>query len=50
MLIRYFGRELPTNYNNEENIQKKYIYSEFQKINIKINPYSLNHYFPLKQK
>ena len=32
MFGRFFGRELPTNYNNQENIQNNNFNLDFQKI------------------
>ena len=49
MFGRYFGRELSTNYNNQENIQNNNMNLDFQKLTKKNNSnYYINN-FPLKE-
>ena len=49
MFGRYFGRELSTNYNNQENIQNNNMNLDFQKLTKKTNSnYYINN-FPLKE-
>ena len=49
MFGRFFGRELPTNYNNQENIQNNNMNLDFQKLTKKNNSnYYINN-FPLKE-